>query len=380
MTSSHSSSHTNSHSNTYSSSHGNSHTNSYSNSHSNTHSNSHSNHGNHANSVTTSGSLSPSHTVTAGTTSVTSLDNHMSVYNSSGILSSLLAAATEARNTLNSPNSTSAPGLSSAATPTGLSNLLSYSGGSHTIYNYSPGINVDISYNQNGTSGHASTGGTISNSPNSKIASKNIHCNTTGGVNLHCNTSTNTWQNPIYDKTFPVSSVSVSSGSPITQNTLVNVLNTINKGKIVSTFTAPSYSASGNTKYTYSNAYSNSHKNSHSNTYSNSHSSSHTNSHGNSYASSHSNSKTSSVKYKFDIKPFVENAVSLINDINVVEFKYKKWFEDSSITHYGFIAEDTSEIFSTRYHDRMDFTNCIGILLKAVQELDKEIKDLKNSK
>ena len=338
MTSSHNSSHTNSHSNSYSSSHSNSHTNSYQNSHSNSHTNSHTNHGNHANTVSSSGSLSPAHSVSAGSTSITELESHLGIYNSSGVLNSLINAAKEARNTLNSPSSTAAPSLSSAATPSGLSNLLSYSGGSHKIYNYSSGINVNITYNNNGTSGHASTGGTISNSPNSKIASKNIHCNTTGGVNIHCNTSSNTWQNAVYDKSFPTSTVSVSSGSPITKNALVDVLNIINKGKIVSKFTVPSYSASGDTKYTYSNTYSNSHKNSHSNTYSNSHSSSHTNSHSNSYSSSHSSSGTSSKKYKYDIKPFNENALSLIRDINIVEFRYIKECDDPSILHFGFIA------------------------------------------
>ena len=46
------------------------------------------------------------------------------------------------------------------------------------------------------------------------------------------------------------------------------------------------------------------------------------------------------------------------------------------ITLWNNIAENTSELFSTQYHDRMDYTNCIGVLLKAVQELDKRIKAL----
>lgn len=352
----------------YSSSHSNSHTNSYSSSHGNSHSNSHTNHGNHANTVSSSGSLAPAHTVSAGSTSITELEGHLGLYGSSGMLDSLIKAATEARNSLNSPRSVSAPALSTFATPSGLSDLLQYSGGSHTIYNYSNGININITYNNNGSSGHANTGGTISNSPTSKIASKNIHCNTTGGVNIHCNTSSSTWQNAVYSKSLPETNISVSSGSHITKNTLINVLNTINHGKITSKFTVPSFNASGDTKYTYQNSHSNSH------------SSSHTNSYSNSYSSSHTNSSTSSKKFKYGIKPFDGNALSLIKDLNIVEFRYIKEYDDPNILHYGFIAEDTSEVFSTKYHDRMDYTNCIGILLKAIQELEKELNELKSSK
>ena len=44
----------------------------------------------------------------------------------------------------------------------------------------------------------------------------------------------------------------------------------------------------------------------------------------------------------------------------------------------GFIADDTDSIFSGLNKDKMDVYNCIGMLLKAVQELNDKIKKLEN--
>ena len=109
-----------------------------------------------------------------------------------------------------------------------------------------------------------------------------------------------------------------------------------------------------------------SHSNSHSNSYRNSHSNSHTN--------SHDNSSTSSRKFKREIEDLQISALELIKKLNLVSFYYNENSnEDPDIKHYGFIAEDTPEEFATQYHDRMDYINCIGLLLKAVQELSEKI-------
>ena len=71
---------------------------------------------------------------------------------------------------------------------------------------------------------------------------------------------------------------------------------------------------------------------------------------------------------------FGASALDLIKDLQIVDFNYK----DDQEKNYkvGFIADDTNEIFATKHHDRMDMYNCIGVLLKAVQELNKKIDAL----
>ena len=78
---------------------------------------------------------------------------------------------------------------------------------------------------------------------------------------------------------------------------------------------------------------------------------------------------------KENISDFTEDAVELINGIKIVNYNYKA---DGDKNHkVGFIADDTHEYFSTKNHNIMDQSNCIGVLLKAVQELSGEIKKLK---
>lgn len=78
---------------------------------------------------------------------------------------------------------------------------------------------------------------------------------------------------------------------------------------------------------------------------------------------------------KENITPFRKSAVKLINDVKIVNYNY---ISDEEKNHkVGFIADDTDELFSTKNHNIMDQSNCIGILLKAVQELSAEVKKLK---
>lgn len=78
---------------------------------------------------------------------------------------------------------------------------------------------------------------------------------------------------------------------------------------------------------------------------------------------------------KENITDFTEDAVSLINSVKVVNYNYKA---DAEKNHkIGFIADDTHEYFATKNHNIMDQSNCIGLLLAAVQQLSAENKLLK---
>lgn len=90
-------------------------------------------------------------------------------------------------------------------------------------------------------------------------------------------------------------------------------------------------------------------------------------------------SDNSKREYKDNIKKYLGDALDKLNKVEVVTFNYKPEISDPTIDRVGFIADDTDEIFSTRYHDRMDFMNCIGMLIKGVQELSQEIQNMKNS-
>ena len=82
----------------------------------------------------------------------------------------------------------------------------------------------------------------------------------------------------------------------------------------------------------------------------------------------------SSKEAKENIKTSELNALDLINGINIVDYTYK--MDPKAIPHIGFIAENTDSLLSTPKKNRMDYTNCIGVLLKAVQELSKKVAAL----
>lgn len=82
----------------------------------------------------------------------------------------------------------------------------------------------------------------------------------------------------------------------------------------------------------------------------------------------------SSREAKENIKTSELNALDLINKIDIVDYTYK--MDPNTIPHIGFIAENTDPLLSTPKKNRMDYTNCIGVLLKAVQELSKKVAAL----
>lgn len=81
---------------------------------------------------------------------------------------------------------------------------------------------------------------------------------------------------------------------------------------------------------------------------------------------------TSSKIYKKNIEPYAPSAVKIIKDIDIVSFNYI----DYSHTKVGFIAEDAPIELATETHDRLDTMNSLGLLLKALQELNNRIDKL----
>lgn len=84
---------------------------------------------------------------------------------------------------------------------------------------------------------------------------------------------------------------------------------------------------------------------------------------------------SSSLKYKENISDYTDSALSILDKVKIVNFNYKN--DENKIPKVGFIAEDTNPLLSTPDLDREDLYNCIGLLIKAVQELQKEIEELK---
>ena len=86
---------------------------------------------------------------------------------------------------------------------------------------------------------------------------------------------------------------------------------------------------------------------------------------------------SSARKYKKNIKKYEGNALEKINEIEVVSFNYKT--DENNEIRIGFIADDTDAIFATENHDTMDLNNCIGMLLKSVQELAAKVDELSDN-
>lgn len=84
---------------------------------------------------------------------------------------------------------------------------------------------------------------------------------------------------------------------------------------------------------------------------------------------------TSALDRKREIEPVDFKAVDLIKTVGIVKFKFKHDAENNQ--KVGFIADYTDPLFATKHQDTMDLYNCTGILMKAVQELSKEIEELK---
>jgi hypothetical protein len=80
---------------------------------------------------------------------------------------------------------------------------------------------------------------------------------------------------------------------------------------------------------------------------------------------------------KKEIKTFNKDATEIINSTEIVTWDFESG-EHTQIEHIGFIAEDTPEELTTPSHNVMDITNTVGVILKAIQEIDDRIIALQN--
>jgi hypothetical protein len=83
---------------------------------------------------------------------------------------------------------------------------------------------------------------------------------------------------------------------------------------------------------------------------------------------------SSSRSVKENIEPFEDSALDIIKDIDIVSFNYKK--DEAQVPQVGFIAEDTPKILSGEQQNNMKLNTTIGVLLKAIQELNEKIDRL----
>lgn len=86
---------------------------------------------------------------------------------------------------------------------------------------------------------------------------------------------------------------------------------------------------------------------------------------------------TSSREKKTNILPYEKSALELINQTQIVSFNYKA--DPDKKPYVGFISEDTPSPLATPDHKEMSINSCIGLLLKAVQELDKKIEGVSHA-
>lgn len=84
----------------------------------------------------------------------------------------------------------------------------------------------------------------------------------------------------------------------------------------------------------------------------------------------------SSRTVKENIAPTSISGEELINSVNVVDFNYIS--DEKHYPKVGFIAEDTDPLLSTPEQKTMDQSNCIGVMMKAIQELSAKVRTLTN--
>jgi hypothetical protein len=86
----------------------------------------------------------------------------------------------------------------------------------------------------------------------------------------------------------------------------------------------------------------------------------------------------SSRSYKDNIQDYgTSDALKLIEEIDLVSFDYKPEVDAPRGMHIGVIAEDVPAVLATTDRKEINAYNIIGVLLGAVQELTKQVNDLK---
>lgn len=93
---------------------------------------------------------------------------------------------------------------------------------------------------------------------------------------------------------------------------------------------------------------------------------------------------TSSIRFKHGVKK-IKTGLAEVNELKPVTFYYKKGYGDNGARHqYGFIAEDVYKVIpeltapdKDGKPQSVDYMGFIPVLVKAVQEQQKQIDDLK---
>ena len=80
-------------------------------------------------------------------------------------------------------------------------------------------------------------------------------------------------------------------------------------------------------------------------------------------------------EFKENIKPINYSCCDILNSVNICSFNMKS--DPNKDYRVGFIADDTDPILSGKNQDVMDLQNCIGVLIKANQELSAQVQNLK---
>ena len=89
---------------------------------------------------------------------------------------------------------------------------------------------------------------------------------------------------------------------------------------------------------------------------------------------------SSSEKYKTDISPYTDNALSLVNSSVIYSYKYKSDGENA-LTKYGLVIErECPQEVVDNSGDAISLYSMCSILWKSVQELSAKVKTLENSK
>lgn len=337
-------------------------------SHSSHASHSNSPHGNHSNSVTSTPTYAYNgHTATIGGvdwSSSASSSTKLGVYGSTGSLTQLLniVNSMRARFTDNSivvggggtASSSSAPGTGNKISSSTVAQLLNRSGGSLSARYQAVTAKVNVTTNgaHTNTSGSSSllaAGSRISGHSNTPGASYSLDTNGRTGYESPVKAAYST----------PNTAPSFTQGSKVTKENFNSIMSALSDNT-VKQWSGPAEKTDSSWTLQVTQSYHSSH-------------SSH---------ASHSSHSSCKEEFKQNITDFNKSALDLIDKINLVNFNYTEeavengFGDDTTINHIGFLAEKVPEEFSTHYHDRMDYINCIGILLKAVQELNLKIEKL----
>lgn len=79
-------------------------------------------------------------------------------------------------------------------------------------------------------------------------------------------------------------------------------------------------------------------------------------------------------RLKKDIHDTTVKGLDVVNNTKIVDFHYKA--DKTGADKVGFISDDSNPILLDTEHKKVDLYNCIGVLMKAVQELSNKVNSL----